>query len=299
MSASAEPPSLGGASPDGLPPLREVIRALGLGAKKSLGQNFILDLNLTRRIAREGAPLEGRTVVEVGPGPGGLTRALLLEGAGRVVAVERDERCKPALALIAERYPGRLEVHFGDALEARWPELLRSHGGKAVIVANLPYSVATLLLAGWLESEPWPPWYERMVLMFQKEVAERIVATPGTKAYGRLAVLAQWRTKPRIVLTLPREAFTPPPKIASAVVVFTPLKDPTPPCQAKMLARVTAAAFGQRRKMLRTSLKQLVENPDALLDATGIAGTLRAEDLSVKDFARLALVFERSLAGRT
>lgn len=297
MSASAEP-APGGASPDGLPPLREVISALGLRAKKSLGQNFILDLNLTRRIAREGAPLEGRTVVEVGPGPGGLTRALLLEGADRVVAVERDERCKPALAMIADRYPGRLDMHFGDALEARWPELLRGSGGKAIIVANLPYSVATLLLVGWLESEPWPPWYERMVLMFQKEVAERIVATPGTKAYGRLAVLAQWRTKPRIVLTLPRKAFTPPPKIASAVVSFTPLKDPAPPCHAKVLARVTAAAFGQRRKMLRTSLKQLVENPDALLEAAGIAGTLRAENVSVKDFARLALVYERSQAGR-
>lgn len=297
MSAPAEP-APGGASPDGLPPLREVISALDLRAKKSLGQNFILDLNLTRRIAREGAPLEGRTVVEVGPGPGGLTRALLLEGADRVVAVERDERCKPALAMIAERYPGRLDVHFGDALEARWAELMRGSGGKAIIVANLPYSVATLLLVGWLESDPWPPWYERMVLMFQKEVAERIVATPGTKAYGRLAVLAQWRTKPRIVLTLPREAFTPPPKIASAVVSFTPLKDPALPCHAKVLARVTAAAFGQRRKMLRTSLKQLVENPDALLEAAGIAGTLRAENVSVKDFARLALVYERSQAGR-
>ena len=297
--SAAEPPSEAGASPDGLPPLREVIRELGLRAKKSLGQNFILDLNLTRRIAREGAPLEGCTVVEVGPGPGGLTRALLLEGADRVVAVERDERCRPALAAIAERYPGRLDVNFGDALEARWPELLRGHRGKTVIVANLPYSVATLLLAGWLESEPWPPWYERMVLMFQKEVAERIVAVPGTKAYGRLAVLAQWRTKPRIVLTLPREAFTPPPKVASAVVAFTPLKEPAPPCQVKVLARVTAAAFGQRRKMLRSSLKQLVENPDALLEAAGITGTLRAENLSVKDFARLALLFERSQAGRS
>jgi 16S rRNA (adenine1518-N6/adenine1519-N6)-dimethyltransferase len=212
--------------------------------------------------------------------------------------VERDERCRPALAMIAERYPGRVEVHFGDALEAQWPSLLRGHAGRTVIVANLPYGVATLLLAGWLESEPWPPWYERMVLMFQKEVAERIVATPGTKAYGRLAVLAQWRTKPRIVLTLSREAFTPPPKVASAVVAFTPLREPTPPCQAKILAKVTAAAFGQRRKMLRTSLKQLVENPDALLEAAGIAGTLRAENLSVKDFARLALVYERAPALR-
>jgi 16S rRNA (adenine1518-N6/adenine1519-N6)-dimethyltransferase len=294
MSASGEPASEGGASPDGLPPLREVIHELGLRAKKSLGQNFILDLNLTRRIAREGGLLTGVTVVEVGPGPGGLTRALLLEGAAHVVAVERDERCRPALAQIAERYPGRLDVHFGDALDAQWTKLLHDRSGKVVIVANLPYGVATLLLVGWLESEPWPPWYDRMVLMFQKEVAERIVASPGTKAYGRLAVMAQWRTKPRIVLTLPREAFTPAPKVASAVVAFTPLKDPTPPCQAKVLAKVTAAAFGQRRKMLRSSLKQLVEHPETLLEAAGIGGTLRAEDVSVKDFARLALVFERA-----
>jgi len=306
MSAGSGRSPQSGSSPDGLPPLREVIRELGLRAKKSLGQNFILDLNLTRAIARAGGPLQERTVVEVGPGPGGLTRALLLEGAARVVAVERDERCRPALAMIAERYPGRLDVHFGDALEARWPELLGLGPGlgpglghpKAVIVANLPYGVATLLLAGWLEAEPWPPWYDRMVLMFQKEVAERIVAAPGTKAYGRLSVLAQWRTKPRIVMTLPPEAFTPPPKVASAVVAFVPIKDPAPPCQASVLAKLTAAAFGQRRKMLRASLKQLVEEPEALLQAAGIAGTLRAENLSVKDFARLALVLERSRAGR-
>jgi 16S rRNA (adenine1518-N6/adenine1519-N6)-dimethyltransferase len=287
-----------GASPDGLPPLRDVIAALGLRAKKSLGQNFLLDLNLTRRIARAAGPLEGRTLVEVGPGPGGLTRALLLEGAARVVAMERDERCRPALEAIAQRYPGRLELHFGDALKARWPELLGTHAGKARIAANLPYGVATLLLVQWLETEPWPPWFDRMVLMFQKEVAERIVAGPGTKAYGRLSVLAQWRTKARIVLTLPREAFTPPPKVASAVVEFVPLADPTPPCRATVLGHVTAAAFGQRRKMLRASLKQLVAEPEALLATAGIAGNLRAEDLSVKDFARLALVFERSSAGR-
>jgi 16S rRNA (adenine1518-N6/adenine1519-N6)-dimethyltransferase len=286
-----------GASPDGLPPLRDVIAGLKLTAKKSLGQNFILDLNLTRRIARAAGTLEGHTVVEVGPGPGGLTRALLMEGARRVVAVERDERVAPALADIAARYPGRLQVHFGDALHASWPDLV--HSGKAIIVANLPYAVATLLLVGWLDSEPWPPWYDRMVLMFQKEVAERIVASPGTKAYGRLAVLAQWRTKPRIVLTLPREAFTPPPKIASAVVTFDPIRDPNPPCRPHVLAKVTAAAFGQRRKMLRSSLKQLVANPEELLQAVGIPGETRAEEVSVKDFARLALVYERSNAGRT
>ena len=295
MSAPHGEPARPGASPDGLPPLRDVIATLQLKAKKSLGQNFILDLNLTRRIARAAGSLENVTVVEVGPGPGGLTRALLLEGAARVVAVERDPRVTPALADIAARYPGRLDVRFADALDQTWPELVGPH--RAVIVANLPYSVATLLLTGWLDSEPWPPWYDRMVLMFQKEVAERIVAVPGTKAYGRLAVLSQWRTKPRIELTLPREAFTPPPKIASAVVVFEPIKEPTPPCRPQSLAKVTAAAFGQRRKMLRSSLKQLVPNPEALLEATGIAGEQRAEDLSVKDFARLALVFERSSAG--
>jgi 16S rRNA (adenine1518-N6/adenine1519-N6)-dimethyltransferase len=289
-----------GASPDGLPPLRDVIGALDLKARKSLGQNFILDLNLTRRIARAAGPLDGRTVVEVGPGPGGLTRALLMEGAKRVVAVERDSRVAPALADIAAHYPGRLEVHFGDALKARWSELLGADTGqgKAAIVANLPYGIATMLLVGWLDSEPWPPWFDRMVLMFQKEVAERIVASPGTKAYGRLAVLTQWRTRARIVLTLPKEAFTPPPKVASAVVELVPLPEPAPACRPKILAQVTAAAFGQRRKMLRSSLKQLVAQPEELLEAVGIAGNLRAEDVKVKDFARLALVFERSKAGR-
>ena len=295
---SVEDPARTGASPDGLPPLREVIAALGLKAKKSLGQNFLLDLNLTRRIARAAGPLAGRTVVEVGPGPGGLTRALLLEGAQRVVAVERDARCRPALEDIAHRYSGRLELHLGDALEARWRELIGAHASKAIIAANLPYGVATLLLVGWLETEPWPPWFDRMVLMFQKEVAERIVAVPGTKAYGRLSVLAQWRTKARIVLTLPREAFTPPPKVASAVVEFVPLPEPAPACSVRVLGQVTAAAFGQRRKMLRASLRQLVPAPEALLEAAGIAGNLRAEDLTVKDFARLALTFERSSAGR-
>jgi 16S rRNA (adenine1518-N6/adenine1519-N6)-dimethyltransferase len=299
MSTEDSAPARPGASPDGLPPLREVIAALGLKAKKSLGQNFLLDLNLTRRIARAAGPLAGRTVVEVGPGPGGLTRALLMEGAARVVAIERDERCRPALQAIAERYPGRLEVHFGDALEARWSDLLGALPGKAAIAANLPYGVATLLLVGWLESEPWPPWFDRMVLMFQKEVAERIVAAPGTKAYGRLAVLAQWRTKARIVLTLPREAFTPPPKVESAVVEFVPIAEPAPPCRASVLGQVTAAAFGQRRKMLRSSLKQLVPDPEELLAAAGIAGNLRAEALAVKDFARLAFIFERSRAGRS
>ncbi len=286
-----------GTSPDGLPPLREVIASLGLSAKKSLGQNFILDLNLTRRIARAAGPLRGRTVVEVGPGPGGLTRALFLEGAAYVIVLERDERCAPALGMIAERYPGRLKVQFGDALKANWPHLLSKHNGKATIAANLPYGVATLLLVGWLETEPWPPWYDRMVLMFQNEVAERIVATPATKPYGRLSVLSQWRTQVRKVLTLPPEAFTPPPKVASAVVDFVPRSNPGLPCSAQSVGKVTAAAFGQRRKMLRTSLKQLLPDPEGFLEVAGIAGNLRAEDVGVRDYAKLAHIFERSKAG--
>jgi 16S rRNA (adenine1518-N6/adenine1519-N6)-dimethyltransferase len=281
------------ASPDGLPPLGEVVRGLGLSARKSLGQNFILDLNLTRRIARAAGPLAGMTVVEVGPGPGGLTRALFLEGAERVVAVERDERCRPALDAIADRYPGRLEVHYGDALAIDWRKLAAGSGAKPVIAANLPYNIATLLLVGWLESEPWPPWYRRMALMFQKEVAERIVAAPGGKAYGRLAVIAQWRTKPRLAFTVAPEAFTPAPSVASAVVAFEPTERPTPDCSVKTLGAVTAAAFGQRRKMLRQSLKALSANPEALLAAAGIEPTLRGEALSVRDFAHLAYVQER------
>ena len=277
-----------GPSPDGLPPLRDVIRELDLGAKKSLGQNFILDLNLTRRIARAAGPLAGLTAVEIGPGPGGLTRGLLLEGAARVIAIEADPRCEPALATIVARHPGRLQVVMGDALDIDWARLIGADAGRAVIAANLPYNVATRLLIGWLETEPWPPWFLRMALMFQKEVAERIVAAPGTKAYGRLAVIAQWRTRPRIALTLGPEAFTPPPKVASAVVVFTPRGVCEPACNVVTLGRVTAAAFGQRRKMLRQSLRTLLAEPGPILAATNIDPTARAEDLTPSDFARLA-----------
>jgi 16S rRNA (adenine1518-N6/adenine1519-N6)-dimethyltransferase len=284
----------GAAPPDGLPPLGDVIRTLEIGARKSLGQNFILDLNLTRRIARAAGDLSGRSVVEVGPGPGGLTRALLLEGARRVVAIERDERCAPALAAIAERYPGRLSVHFEDALDTDWPHLAAALAPeRPLIAANLPYNVATLLLIGWLESEPWPPWYRRMVLMFQKEVAQRIVASPGTKAYGRLAVIAQWRCRVRLLLTLKPEAFTPPPAVASALVAFDPIERPQPASSVASLGRITAAAFGQRRKMLRQSLKSLVAEAEAVLAAAGIKPTLRGEALSVAEFARLAYVWER------
>jgi len=285
------------ASPDGLPPLGEVIRSLGHTARKSLGQNFILDLNLTRRIARAAGPLQGRTVLEIGPGPGGLTRALFLEGAERVVAVERDERCRPALEAIAQRYPGRLDVHYADALIACWPALVPKGARKPIVAANLPYNIATLLLIGWLESDPWPPWYLRLVLMFQREVAQRIVAAPGSKAYGRLAVIAQWRTRPRLLFNVKPEAFTPTPSVASALVELTPIDIPSPPCRVATLGAVTAAAFGQRRKMLRQSLRALSSQPEALLAAAGIAPTLRAEALSVADFARLAYVFER-LPGR-
>jgi len=283
----------GDATPDGLPPLGSVVRSLGLAARKSLGQHFILDLNLTRRIARAAGPLAGSTVIEVGPGPGGLTRALLLEGADRVITVERDERCRPALEAIAERYPGRLDVHFADAVGVDWRKLVEGSEGKAIIAANLPYNVATVLLTGWLEAEPWPPWFARMVLMFQKEVAERVVSVPATKAYGRLAVIAQWRTRARLLFPLKPQAFTPPPAVASAVVEFIPLQRPQPDCRARTLAKVTAAAFGQRRKMLRQSLKSLVGDPEALLAAAGLLPTLRGEALTVHDFARLAYTLER------
>lgn len=291
-------PNVKGATPDGLPPLRGVIDRYELRAKKSLGQNFLLDLNITRRIARACGDMRGRTIVEVGPGPGGLTRALLIEGAERVIAVERDERCRPALAEIADRYPGKLDVHFGDALDADWSALLAGVSGPVTIAANLPYGVASVLLAGWLETEPWPPWFDGMVLMFQREVADRIVAEPNTKAYGRLSVLSQWRTEPRIIMNLPAEAFTPPPKVTSAVVAFKPRPDPSPHCSVKSLGRVTQAAFGQRRKMLRASLKQLTPMPELLLNEAGLTPTDRAEDLSVSDFATLGAIIDRGSAAK-
>jgi 16S rRNA (adenine1518-N6/adenine1519-N6)-dimethyltransferase len=281
-------PARPGASPDGLPPLREVIQSLELTAKKSLGQNFILDFNLTRRIARAAGPLGDALVLEVGPGPGGLTRGLLMEGARRVIAIEADRRCAPALEAIAEHYPGRFETVFADALEVDWQRLVGPDAGRVVIAANLPYYVATRLLVAWLETEPWPPWWRRMALMFQKEVAERIVAAPGTKAYGRLAVISQWRADVRIALSLGPEAFTPPPKVASAVVVLDPRPRCEPACSVITLGRVTAAAFGQRRKMLRQSLKLLGRDTGALLEVANIPPEQRAEELWPADFARIA-----------
>jgi 16S rRNA (adenine1518-N6/adenine1519-N6)-dimethyltransferase len=281
-------------TPDGLPPLRDVIGALGLSAKKSLGQNFLLDFNLTRRIARAGGPLHGVTVVEIGPGPGGLTRALLLEGADRVVAIEKDARCLPALEAIAERYPSRLEIIAADARELDYTAL--DLPSPARVIANLPYSVATPLLVAWLETEPWPPWFDRLVLMFQREVATRIVAAPGGKDYGRLAVLSRWRTNPRILLTLPAQAFTPRPKVDSGLVELVPKPMPEPLCSVRDLERVTAAAFGQRRKMLRSSLRQLTPDAEALLLKLGIDPKARAEELDVGDFCRIADALERTKA---
>ncbi len=268
-----------------LPPLSDVIRRLGLSARKSLGQNFILDLNLTRRIARAAGPLEGKTIVEIGPGPGGLTRALLLEGAAKVIVIERDERCLPALEEIADCCPKQIEIIHGDAMEVDYAQL---NGGQMQIAANLPYNVATTLLITWLKSTPWPPWYEKMSLMFQKEVGERIIASPGSKAYGRLSVLTAWRTKARILFNLSARAFTPSPKVDSTLVELIPHAQPSADCRVEALECVTAAAFGQRRKMLRQSLKQLVPDPLSLLEKADLDPSLRAENVDVAGFCRLA-----------
>jgi len=277
---------------DGLPPLREVIERHGLQAKKALGQNFLLDLNLTGKIARTAGELANCTVIEVGPGPGGLTRALLLAGARRVVAIERDERCLAALAAVSDHYPGRLEIIAGDALKTDFAALaqewsdgdMHGSGGPVKIVANLPYNIGTELLIRWLTIAEWPPFYVSMTLMFQREVAERIVASPGSDAYGRLGVLAGWRTEARIAFDVPPQAFTPPPKVTSSVVHLVPRASPLP-TEVKKLGRVTEAAFGQRRKMLRQSVKSL--GGEALLMRANIDPTRRAETLSVEEFVRL------------
>ena len=270
---------------DDLPPLREVIGRHGLKAKRSLGQNFLLDLNLTSRIARAAGALEGVTVVEIGPGPGGLTRALLAQGAARIIAVERDSRAIAALDEIAQHYPGRLEVIGADALD--FDPSSRLAGSRAAIVANLPYNIATPLLVGWLTLEPWPPWYERLVLMFQREVAERITAAPGSKSYGRLSVLAGWRSEARIQFDVAPSAFVPPPKVTSSLVELLPRRAPLP-CDPAALQAVTRAAFGQRRKMLRQSLKSLRRDPCALLAAAGLPATARAEEIATDGFVALA-----------
>ena len=270
---------------DGLPPLREVIRAHDLVAKKQLGQNFLLDLNLTAKIARAAGDLSGCDVLEVGPGPGGLTRGLLAEGARRVVAVEKDARALPALAEIAAACPGRLEVLHGDALDI---DLTAHLTPPMKIVANLPYNVGTELLIRWLTPEDWPPLWSSLTLMFQKEVAERIVARPRTEHYGRLALLAQFRCEAKIVMTLPPEAFTPAPKVHSAVVQLTALPEPRFPCDFNLLQRITAMAFNQRRKMLRASLKGMGPGIEAKLEAVGIPPTARAEEIGLEAFCALA-----------
>jgi 16S rRNA (adenine1518-N6/adenine1519-N6)-dimethyltransferase len=315
---------------DALPPLRDVVARYGLDAKKTLGQNFLFDLNLTARIARAAGPFDDTIVVEIGPGPGGLTRALLAQGA-RVVAVERDQRCLPALEEIAAHYPGRLTIVEADALEIDVAQLVRNYARvipdaraagdresransdhavaldsrsglrpvgndsrrSARICANLPYNVATALLTKWIETEPWPSVFDRYVLMFQKEVALRIVATPKERAdYGRLAVLCGWRTKARILFDVSPAAFTPPPKVTSSIVELVP--NPAPlDCDPCALSRVTQAAFGQRRKMLRQSLKSLGVDAAAMLAAAGIEETKRAEEIDVAGFVALAREFSR------
>ena len=281
---------------DPLPPLREVIAAHGLAAKKSLGQNFLLDLNLTRRIARAAGPLEDTTIYEVGPGPGGLTRALLMEGAARVIAVERDERCIPALEEIASTYPGRLTIVPADALALDEARLFQEQAveGPVRVAANLPYNIGSALLVKWLTSETWPPWWQSLTLMFQREVAERVTAAPGSKSYGRISVLAQWRSRAKILFDVSPHAFTPPPKVTSAILRIEPLPEPIAPARLSDLEKVTAAAFGQRRKMLRQALKPLASDAEAFVRGAGLDPTARAEQLSVADFAALA----RALAAR-
>lgn len=283
---------------DDLPPLRDVIDRHGLSALKSLGQNFLLDLNLTARIARCAGDLAGRTVVEIGPGPGGLTRALLAAGAGKVYAVERDRRAIAALEEIAAHYPGRLEIIEGDALAIDTAALGSDRGdGAPVIVANLPYNIATPLLIGWLSPERWPPRWTQMVLMFQKEVAARITAKAGDDAYGRLGVLCGWRTQATEMFDISPKAFVPPPKVTSTVVHFAPRPEPLA-CRQADLEAVTAAAFGQRRKMLRQSLKALGVDPQALCAAAGIDPTARAETIDVGGFVGLANAWAE-MAGRS
>lgn len=270
---------------DTLPPLREVIAEHGLSARKSLGQNFLLDLNLTAKIARQAGDLTGCDVLEIGPGPGGLTRGLLSEGARRVLAIEKDHRCLPALQQISAAYDGKLQVIEGDALEINPLEHLTP---PIRVAANLPYNVGTELLIRWLTPKEWPPFWQSLTLMFQREVAERIVAQPGSKAYGRLAILAQWRSTANIVINLPPSAFTPPPKVSSAVVHLTALAKPRFDADAKTLERVVAAAFNQRRKMLRAALKGVAPDIEDRLIAAGIKPTERAEQIPLEGFCALA-----------
>ena len=270
---------------DDLPPLRDVIAAHGLDAKKSLGQNFLLDLNLTSKISRLAGDISDHDVWEGGPGPGGLTRGLLAAGARRIVALEKDPRCMPALAQIAAAYPGRLDIFNADALDF---DMRGQLTGPVRVVANLPYNVGTELLVRWLTPKDWPPFWSTLTLMFQKEVAERIIATPGTKAYGRLGILAQWKSTPSVVMELPPEAFTPPPKVHSAVVHLEALAEPRFPAPAGLLSSTVAMAFNQRRKMLRSSLKSAAPDIETALRDAGLEPTARAEEISLEGFCALA-----------
>ena len=273
---------------DGLPPLRDVIETHGLLARKSLGQNFLLDLNLTSKIARQAGDLAGCDVLEIGPGPGGLTRGLLAEGARRVLAIEKDPRCLPALQEIADAYPGQLQTVVGDALDI---DPLAYLTPPIRVAANLPYNVGTELLIRWLTPKDWPPYWDSLTLMFQKEVAQRITAQPGSKAYGRLSILAQWRTEAQIVMELPPEAFSPPPKVHSAVVHLRARAEPLFDADAKALSRVVAAAFNQRRKMLRSALKVLGKDAEERIASVGIKPTARAEEISIEGFCLLSKAF--------
>jgi len=286
------------AAQDPLPPLRDVIAAHGLAAKKSLGQNFLLDLNLTRRIARAAGPLEGVTVYEVGPGPGGLTRALLMEGASRVIAVERDARCIAVLEDVANAYPGRLDIVEDDALSINEAELLRGRNvsGPVRIASNLPYNIGSALLVKWLTERTWPPFWQSLTLMFQKEVAARLVALPASKDYGRLSILTQWRATARILFDVNRSAFTPPPKVTSAVVRVDPLSAPVAEARLEDLEAVTKAAFGHRRKMLRQSLKSLSPDAADLIARSGLNPEERAERLTIADFAALARAWRATVS---
>ncbi|MGI9374319.1 MAG: 16S rRNA (adenine(1518)-N(6)/adenine(1519)-N(6))-dimethyltransferase RsmA [Hyphomicrobiales bacterium] len=272
---------------DDLPPLRDVIAKHGLSARKSLGQNFLLDLNLTARIARSAGPLENADVLEIGPGPGGLTRALLAEGARHVTVIERDHRCISALKEIAAHYPGQLEIIEGDAMAFTSASLAAT---PVKIVANLPYNISTALLTGWLTQEPWPAWFSSLTLMFQKEVAQRITAAPGSKAYGRLSVLCALRTQNACLFDVHPSAFTPPPKVTSTIVQLKPIASPDD-LKITTLEKITAAAFGQRRKMLRQSLKSISQDIDLLLENTELQATMRAENVSPEAFAQIARNF--------
>lgn len=278
---------------DGLPPLREVINQYGLQAKKTLGQNFLTDLNLTGKIARSAGNIENSIIYEVGPGPGALTRGLLMNGAEKIVAVEMDHRCLHALRDVSEAYNGKLTVHEGDAMKIDELALIGDTGGKDIhIVSNLPYNVGTALLVKWMTAEKWKPWFKSLTLMFQKEVGMRIVAAPRTKAYGRLSVLCQYRAECRILFDIPREAFIPPPKVTSAIVQIIPRAEPEDAPNQKILEKLVSVAFNQRRKMLRASLKGMGVDPLPRLAAADIKETARAEELSVEDFCRLAKEYE-------